>query len=170
MATLTAAYFTGELLIPSVSGSTYAEVENLATLTNMINKYEPKFLELLLGETLYATYAAAIALGPTSGVWFDLKSQIYQTTPFYQSPVANYVYYMFWRSNRTTTAHVGESKAKVENSDLVSIGPKMNNAWNEMVDLVADIREFLDDHSTDYTDWGADAVETFNKVDNWGIC
>ncbi len=166
---LTAAYFTGELLIPSISGSTYPEVENLASLNAMIAKYEPKFLKLLLGETLYATYAAAIAGNPTSGIWFDLNAQIYQTTPFYQSPVANYVYYQFWKTNRTTTLTTGEQKAKSENSDAVRIDRKMEAAWNEMCELVTTIREYLDEHSTDYEDWMTDEVESFELINQWGI-
>lgn len=164
---LTAAYFVNELLIPGVSGTTYAEVENLATLTATIAKYEPKFLKLLLGEDLYAEYAAAIAGNPTSGIWFDLKSQIYSTSPAYESPVANYVYWKFWKSNATVTVKAGETETKSENAQMVSIAAKMVRAWNEMVDQVDEIREWLDDHSSDYPTWGTEDVETFTKI---GLC
>jgi len=54
--TLTVNYFQAELLIPGIVGSTYAETENLALLNRMIKKYEPLYMEMLLGEDLYAAY------------------------------------------------------------------------------------------------------------------
>lgn len=167
---LSASYFTGELLIPSISGSTYAEVENLALLNLMIKKYEVPFLKDLLGETLYGDYVAAMALSPTSGPWFDLDAQIYsEDSPLYKSPVANYVYCKFWKTAHTVTTQVGEMAGKIENADKVSIGQKMIDAWNDMVDMVEDIRDFLDENSADYTNWLADEVAEWEKMNQWGI-
>ena len=160
---VTAAYFVNELLIPGISGSQFSEVENLATLNAIISKYQPKFLEMLLGEDLYAEYAAAIALSPTSGVWFDLQSQIYQAATL-ESPIANYVYFKFWKNAATTTLKSGEAQSKFENSDTATIGVKMVRAWNEMVDQVDDIREWINDHASDYPTWGTETVETFTKI------
>jgi len=171
--TLTAAYFAGELLIPGVTGSTYAEVSNLALLNRTILKHEKKFLEKLLGEDLYAAYAAAMLLSPTSGVWYDLDQQIYtsQTSgdiTIYSSPAANYVYFQFWKTASSMTSTLGELASKAENADVVSIGHKMVAAWNEMVDLVDEIREWLDDNADDYPLWGTEEVEVFTKVTVYG--
>lgn len=165
---LTAAYFVNELLVPGVVGGSYAQVENLTMLESFIAKYEPEFLKRILGEQLYAEYAAAIALSPTSGAWFDLNAQLYQTTPFYQSPAANYVYFKFWKHNATVTAAQGETQAKFENSELVSIGAKMVRAWNEMCDLSDAVQQWIDDHATDYTTWGTEDHESMTKISIYG--
>ena len=166
---LSAAYFVNELKITNLSGSSYAEVENLAALTWMIKKHEVMFLKLMLGDNLYAKYAAAITLAPASGIWHDLNDLIYQeSSPLYQSPVANYVYFKFWKTNATTTTGTGESVAKVENSDSISIGPKMVAAWNEMVDMIIEIRTYLNAHTSDYVDWGTEDIEEFNPITLYG--
>lgn len=166
---IVAAYFNGELEIPNITGSSNVEVENLAALSWMIKKHEPKFIHGLLGDNLYALYAAAIASTPaiTSGIYFDLNAQIYiedATNHLYQSSAANYVYFRFWRNNQTQTLSTGGAKAKIENADAISMNGKMIEAWNEMSEKVNEIRQWIEDHITDYPTYTTEGQEDYSPL------
>jgi len=165
MTKLTADYFVNELLIPGINGNLQSERLNLAKLTAMINKYEPIFLEKLMGTDLYAKYSADSLV---SGIYYDLFLQIYDTALFL-SPAANYVYFMYWRTFTTQTTSTGETQAKQENSTGASIVAKMINAWNEMSARVDKIREWIMDNDTNYPEFSTDGMEEFGLL-NPAIC
>lgn len=167
MKKLSASYFTGELRIPNISGSSTVETANLAYLTLMIAKYEKKFLRGLLGDNLFALYDAEVSktTPQTSGIYFDLNAQIYsESTPLYESPAAGYVYFHYWRSKQTETVGLGESASRLENADLVSSAGKMVAAWNEMSEQVDDVRAWIEEHLTDYPTYSSEGQENLSKI------
>ena len=110
---LTVDYFIGELNIPNITGTSPAAVANANNLKWFITEYEPQFLEMLLGEDLYAEFLAGMAVVTPDAKWTALKNKIYLTdTPngIYLSPAANYVYYHYQRDHITVTASTGETK------------------------------------------------------------
>ena len=166
---LVAAYFTGELNIPSISGSSYAETENLALLTKAIKKYEAKFLQGLLGDALYALYAAAFATIPaiTSGIYFDLNAQIYSedsASGLYESLAANYVYFHFWKFNQSVTLRSGEAGPKQENSEVISMNYKLVQIWNEMSRKAYIIREWIKARSSSYPTYSTVGQEDYSPL------
>lgn len=69
----------------------------------------------------------------------------------YQSPIANFVYYWYMRSNATTTAGGGEA----ENNVAVKASPatKMMRAWNQMVKWNWELMEYLQSNADLYPDF-----------------
>lgn len=136
MALIDKTYFTGELDIPDTGN---ANVE--ARLNSFINKYEPKFLTLLLGAALYGDYktakAAATEEAPLAAIWTDLEALV-------KSLLAGYVYYWYMRDAATKTTGVGEVKPAVENGAVVDSMAKQVRAWNEMAEGIRDLYDMLD--------------------------
>ena len=60
-----------------------------------------------------------------------------------RSPIANYIYYWYCRDAHTQTASMGEKKSQTEYASDANPGLKMVRAWNEMVDALKYMREFL---------------------------
>jgi hypothetical protein len=154
--TLSAAYFVNEILIPNISGTTATEKANLLDLQITIAKYEPLFLKDLLGETLFAAYAAGIAAGSPETRWVTLNNKINYTNTALStlgtglSPAANYCYFHWMRNQQTVTLMNGEGRAGAENFGQASAMEKMVNAWNELVRMSDIIQDWLIDNKTTY--------------------
>lgn len=176
MATITAASFIGEILIPNVSGANLAEVANLKALNTFIAKYEPLFLKDLLGSDLYAAYAAGIAVTPTPDAkWTALKGKIFTligTAPaptYYLSPAANYIYFFFQRNQASQTVANAEIQTKQENAIVVSQAQKMIDAWNSMANDIVTIREWIEDNLTDYPEYLTSDKGNLSHINIYGI-
>lgn len=130
MPLIDASYFIGGINLPNISQP--AVLENLDVF---INKYEKKFLKLLLGDALYDLFIAGIAEDPIAEIWTDLKSLLVNSQDK-ESPIANYVYYYYTRDRATQTVGMGEVKPSGENGSIASPVTKQVRAWNEMVDFV----------------------------------
>lgn len=149
---LTVNYFNGELCVPNITGSAPAATANANTVKWFIAKYEPKFLELLLGEALYAAFLAGMTVtapAVPAAKWTALKSKIYSedsTSGLYLSPAASYVYYHIMRDRISMTTSVGEVKPdnKTVQPQSVNNVMKMVLAWNSMADDAAKIWEWLE--------------------------
>jgi hypothetical protein len=171
-------YFVGELNIPDTGDPAVEERLNF-----FIAKYEVEFLRKIFGQALYNAYVAGIAVTPTPDpIWTDLRdgkeyivnSNNYkwfglrnETTK--QSPIANYVYYWWLRS---------DTKAKPDNAEdqrayYEQRNQSMVRAWNEMSYWITGERHnyyyasgligFLN-QSTAYPAWTAvDGFRTFRE-------
>jgi len=175
MATITAASFIGEILIPNVSGTGYAEIANLASLNVFIDKYEPLFLKELLGDDLYTAYAAGIAVTPTpEAKWTALKNKIFVnigTSPaiVYLSPEANYIYFFFQRNQATVTLTNSEVQTKQENATVISPAQKMIDAWNSMANDTELIRDWINDNITDYPEYLTSDKGNLSHINIYGL-
>lgn len=111
-------------------------------LDGFIKKYEKRFLELLLGASVYVDFMAGLELDPIPEKWQDLKNKLVDSD-LKQSPIANYIYKFFMYSNSFPAVGLGVSIPKAENSIIISPIDKVVYAWNEMAEFVIDSREWF---------------------------
>jgi hypothetical protein len=164
---LSAAYFVGELNIPNISGITVTEQANLLQLQIAIAKYEPLYLEMLMGEDLYTAYAAA----PTDARMVALAAKIYIENSVLSvgfSPAANYVYFYFTRNNYSLTTVNAEVTPVMENMTFYNPSQKLIAAWNEMVSLSELIRDWIDENVETYPEWETCAHDELVKINYFG--
>lgn len=168
MPTIDATYFFGELTIAQ-------KTENANSLTMFINEHEEKLLESLLGYELYKSYKVGIAAGTPDAKWTALRDGLEYTNrssrlgkwrgliftdgasgvgQAKKSLIANYVYWHWMAANATVTTANGEKGAKV-NTIAVDLPPvtKQVRAWNQMVDWIWDLIEFLLTKESDYPEF-----------------
>jgi len=124
-------YFTGEYLIQNVLGTNPIVTINDALLTKFITKYEPEYLKLLLGETLYDELIAGLAVTPTPAAkWIALKAKLIDTVNK-NSPIEAYIWNRYWLSEETKTTTMGQVVSKVENGYIVSSNQRLVSSWND---------------------------------------
>jgi hypothetical protein len=156
-------YFIGEINIPNTNQ--LAVQENLDFL---ISKREPEILIQLFGYEMYKAFVAGLQEDPVPHRWIDLRDGadftyngelrhwmglIAKSDEPKESLIANYVYYWFMRKEATQTSGVGETVTKTENSVRVSPIAKQVQAWNEMVEWIYDMWNFLQANSAIYSEW-----------------
>ena len=123
---VTPADFTAERNIPN-TGDAYNGVAS--NVQAFINKYEPLFLQSVLGATLYASYQTGIVpvTPPIPAMWTNLQTLL-------KPLIVDYVYYYFVRDQVEYNAGVGIVATATVNATRVSPSRKLWTAWNEMVD------------------------------------
>jgi Ni,Fe-hydrogenase I cytochrome b subunit len=172
-AILSTSYFIGELMVPNIQGSTVPALSVQSKITLLIDRWEVAFLRKMLGKAFadeFLTHAA-----DTSGIWHNLKDKIYITptapATAYRSPVACYVYNFYLKSMLSVTTGSGEGKAKIDGSDSISSWQKIITNWNDMVDQIIELRQWLDDNASTYTTYiaGDTGYEDFERMNQWGI-
>jgi hypothetical protein len=160
MAFITPAYFILEINIPNTNQAAVS-----TRLSGFINKYEPKFLQKVLGYPLNEQFTTGYSNPSTADQkWKDLaEGKVYTKTDGKQtrwaglinvanleSPIANYIYYWERRDAHTKTTTAGEQKNKVENSDNADPAQKIEKAWVEMLGMVCDLYDFLEANKDTY--------------------
>lgn len=166
-------YFVGGIDIPNT------DTTNKNALGLAIKKYESEFLTRFLGKALYAYLLSVTDFitdpnNPTAagmdgylinGISFTGSNgnpnytegirggDLYATSGFKRSMIANYVYWQWMRQYSSQTVGVGVVKSKVENMMLVSPKDKMVTAWNEMVDLITVLHDYLIINKADFPDY-----------------
>jgi hypothetical protein len=150
-------YFVLEINIPTGS------VPVLDRLNGFIEQYEIEFLHKVLGYPLADQFIAGYAAVPPAQKWVNLATGttytlngktikwngLLMTTPK-RSPIANYIYYWYSRDAHTKTSTMGETKAKVENSEPITPAWKMVAAWAKMQLWINDLFNFLEAHKDTY--------------------
>jgi hypothetical protein len=130
--------FVQEISIPNRTDSAIKE-----GIDWYINKYEPLFLNMLLGGDLAVLLIAGLAVDPQiqppvalDEVWTVLRDKIKQA-------LLNYIYWYYRRGHVSTFTGTGETISVNENSTVISPAQKMVQVWNEMVDLNFQTVQFL---------------------------
>lgn len=141
-------YFINEIFIAGQANSVDVN-SSRSKLSGFIAKYESRYLTEILGKDLYSDFKAGLESDPVPQKWIDLRDALANDATK-ESPIANYVYYWFLRSQTTTTTGIGETKQLSENADRASSIDKQVRAWNEMVDLNFEVLGFLNDNIIDY--------------------
>lgn len=110
---------------------------------------------------------------PLTGVWTLLHSgDIFQVNEYFfiqfqlqtedttdliysfqQSLIALYVYYWYMRAIATQTTGIGEIQTLPEGATQASGNRKMCTAWNQMVDWIYELYEYLDASTTIYPEY-----------------
>lgn len=145
-------FFVGTLEIAQLS-----EPSVEASLTILINEFEPKYFEGVLGYEMYKKYLAGILASEArmielrDGKEFEDRWGILRKWKGFsyvegnkKSPIANFVYYWYLRHNASITTGSGEKKATdTEVATVVSSIHKQCAAYNEMVRQNEILWEFL---------------------------
>lgn len=148
MALIDHTFFVGELNIPNTHRPDVQE-----RLLWFIKKYEPEFLNAVLGAPLYAAFQTGIAAAEPEAVWTVLKNALMHVDgDFKYSPIANYVYYWYMRDQATITTGVGEAKPNVDHAAPAESAQKMVRAWNEMSAQVTSLHTLLNQSASLYPD------------------
>lgn len=110
----------------------YGQVEEpkLLAVKRSILRFEPKYLQLLMGEELYSEYVSSIS----NAKWLPLKQKLLDTTNKI-SPIANYVYFYHRKEHKFESGDTVDYQTKKDNMVAVQPETKMINAWNDMVEL-----------------------------------
>lgn len=151
---------------------------NLKFLNLMIEKYEPKFLDEALGygfsSVMLANQSQPRFVSLISGEdythdgilrkWIGLANNTEKI-----SPIANYVYWWCVKYNWEQQAGTGTVRPKNENSKVVAPEYSMIKAWDEMVDMIHQMRCFIHANISDYPEYKSKAVRCFTKVNHYGI-
>lgn len=143
-----------DLLVPGLEKETQ---EN--KLNELITKYEPEYLQDILGYSFYKTFKTAVEAGEAGLAqrWKDLRDgadytdaggvlrkwEGFANAETMRSPIANYVYYRWLRYNVPTTTVSGEKTSKAPKSVSNSSVGKQTAAWNEMVRMNRVLFDFL---------------------------
>lgn len=101
---LSSSYFTGEILIQGVHGTTEASIANAYELQMFIAEYEEEYLRRLLGDSFYEEFAAGIAAEVSK--WVALKEKIYTAKSY----------------NQTVPVSFADITAAIEFEDVVPAG------------------------------------------------
>ena len=139
------------------------QVEQLDVQANVnlfIEKYEPKFLKLLLGSALAEQLRAAMEGTTPEQKWIDLAERV-------KLSCANYIYYWYQRDAVTVSAGVGEVEPKAENAVRAEVIGKMVRAWNEMVELNVEFISWIDDRV--YPVYRARLSDIFSTINQSGV-
>lgn len=154
-------YFVNEIAVAQVDFPPVAD-----SLTKFIDKYEPIYLSRILGLQLYNDFIAGLAVVTPDQKWLDLRDgkeftdscgNLRKWTGFVNaqkvSPIAYYVYRQWLNNSAQNTTGSGQATVETENAVRVNIIPKVNEIWNQMVDLNNVLAEFLIVNEADYGKW-----------------
>lgn len=126
-----------------------------ASLELYIAKYEPKLLAEILGYELAVRVIKSFDDAETQGDSFDIwngkeftdKHGRLNKWPGFRSagynPIAFFVYCKWKKDNVSYTSSTGEKRGKSTNADNTETNTKIRNAWNQMVDLLLILDDFL---------------------------
>jgi hypothetical protein len=157
-------YFVGEINIP---GRERSEIKDV--LNNFIAKYETEFLKDIFGYSLWKAYDTGINDVAPLAKWTALRDGVEYTNlagypdkwrglrftePVKGSLFANYIFYKWNKDRVTFSTPIGEVKPEADNAMVMSPIIKMVKAWNEMIDFLREMMDFLDAKMmTDYPEW-----------------
>lgn len=114
-------------------------------LTNFINKYEPRFLNMLFGSDFAALVVAGMGADPVPARWTAL------VTPDVKIAIANYIYYYYQRKAFVQSAGLGFVKTMPKNAILADPKDDLCKVWEEMKVICWNVQKFLYDDSVSET-------------------
>ena len=146
-------YFHGEILIAQ-----RGQLEVQEDIEGLIAKYEPKILRELLGKSLYKEFMEGLEDPFPDPKWINLRDGVDGewmglANMDKLSLIANYVYYHWMRKENLQTVGIGTVKVEAENAVKASPVEKYVRAWNEMVDWICELHDYIRDHIDDYPDY-----------------
>lgn len=120
-----------------------------STVQAFIDKYEPRLLNALFGNSFATLFVAGIAVDPPDDRWTALL------TPDLKIAIANYIYYWYMRDQDSTTSGSGTVKPKDTNASQFSALDKVFRAWYEMVCINFATLKYLTDNADTYPEYVA---------------
>lgn len=159
-------YFDGPIAIAGIT-----DAATIAEVGMYINELEPEFLNNLLGTDLAGKLVQGLTDATPKYVsirdggaytnregrparWFGLKRKLGDSDK-YISPIADYVYCNYMRTNATLTTGTGEKVVAAANTVQASAQIKIGRAWNRMAVMNWELVDFLLSNVTDYPEFSA---------------
>lgn len=151
-------FFKGDAMnIPNISSTGVGtagaiSAANADNLTQLIEKKEPEFLKKALGKELYQQFKAGMSVVAPVIIdpkWLVLSVMLADST-LKVSPLANYVWWYWARYNTTVTTDLGESTPSQENAGATSSVYRQVHVWNEMVDMLNEVSDYINDNEPIY--------------------
>ncbi len=159
-------YFHTEIFIPNISDSNAVETARAAELQRFIDRYEPDYLDLLMGYDMRVEFLAGLEEDDILPKWSALKDELVDVS-LLLSPIADYVYFYYTRSKATETTRSGEIITAVDNGLNAGANYKQVSAYNRAVEQALIVREWIEEHRADYPNY--DNTYTFGLVNTFGI-
>lgn len=165
-------YFQERLDIPQINQVAVEERVNA-----YITRFEPEFMTQLLGYEFYQLFLTDIATqrmidlkdGKTytyNNVQYRFNGLLYVIgsgdTAVKQSCIANYVYWNLVNDSATILTGTGAAVTQSENVDRVSPTWKLAQVWNEMIDMIISLRDFLIRNKDTYPEYSSSQVNWFH--------
>lgn len=165
-------FFTGDISIAGLnvndaeSPTVRAKIDNLMSY---VNRYEPKYLEYLLGEELSRRFIDYVGSKSKGNDAFDslLGKLVTETGDNKYSPIAYYVYFYFVRGNQQQATILGVKRFE-EDEELVSPNTMLIYAWNNMADMTYKVYRYLCDNKDKYEGWRFDR-HLLEKINSFGL-
>lgn len=161
-------YFVGEILVPNLTGVGPIPAGNVEELTRFISKYEPEFLDEVLGPDLSAAFQTGISAETPDQRWVDLKIRLVNET-HKLSPIAGYVYYHYFRDRLSTSSGLGEIESTAENANVVLNTDKMARAYNDAVRKGRAVFEWVQSNASTYPELDPTHYYNLSPVNTFGI-
>ena len=131
-------------------------------IDSFIERYEPEYLSLLLGEELYNDFLA-YERGESVNDWDGFMGVLVKGDTYKTSPIANYVYFHLLRANHAD-ATINGVKIDGDNGTLVSPERKMIFAWNDMVQQNRMLYRWLEKANFKNWDMDCELLETLSTL------
>ena len=140
--------------IRNIPNMVNSQTASKVSIDASIAKYEPKFLELLLGYKLardFQAYANDTDENKTpiprfdallNGAEYTVNEVLYKTESIKES-IADFVFFRHKSNTNTSNADSGEVLMQSENSTVISPTTRMRMIWNEMVEGVDELHEWM---------------------------
>jgi hypothetical protein len=162
MSIITDKYFIGDINLTKEQLKSLTSAED-GTNSSWLDIYEAELLKRVLGVPLYNAYIADLngTPNPTDQRFKDLVDgvtslsfEVYGQTVNTEweglrikakrrSIIAYYVYYKYRNEVENFNSNAGQSTSNTENSERVSIYPKLVTSWNKMVNWYGAIPEYF---------------------------
>jgi hypothetical protein len=153
-------------------------IDKLGTaLQTYITKYEPEILRRVLGYSLWKEFNTAITGGSPAQKWVDLRDGAEYTwnseTEYFtgvKELAVDYVYFKFIKQNSEYASGVGIKKIQTENSENADPSYKQAIAYNDMVNINAELYQFITSKNSEVPDTYENyKVATLNKITHFNF-
>lgn len=161
-------YFVGEILVPNLTGVGPIPAGNVEELNRFISKYEPEFLDEVLGPDLSAAFQIGMSAETPEQRWVYLKIRLLNET-HKLSPIAGYVYYHYFRDRLSTSSGLGEVESTAENANVVLNTDKMARAYNDAVRKGRAVFNWVIENAETYPEFDLEHEYTLSPVNTFGI-
>lgn len=150
-------YFYDDKKIPNLTDLGPVGTSLQTQLQRYINRWEPEYLKMVLGETLYNEAIAGLAVVPVDAKWTALKAKFVDATNKL-SPIADYIYRKLVQKKKIFWIQTGEGEGTVQFTR-----ESLSSSWNDMVYATVDIVEWLEDNSITYPNYLLNDCEDLEK-------
>lgn len=162
-------YFTGDIQIKGIDNEGIVGTAAEANLNQFITQFEPEYLKMVMGETLYTAAIAGLAVTPTPAArWTALKNKFINSTTK-SSPIAEYCYYSMVRNSLSETTQTGEVQPKQQNAINVSNVDKQVLHYNRAIYAALIIIEWLYANAATYPEFDPTEIKVIGYMNSFGI-